>query len=170
MTAYDLGLLILRLCLGLTFVVHGYDIFFSTGIVRTGEIFHSIGIKPGVMHARLAAAVEVLAGLGLAVGLLTPISATGIVGLMLVAAWTVHRPNGFDIANGGWEYALVLAVGAVVVAMLGSGRLSLDWLVFGHNWMDGWAGLFISLLLGLGAGIGQLLIFYRPRAKTETAE
>jgi len=50
-SAYDLGLLILRLCLGLTFVVHGYDIFFSTGIVRTGDIFNSIGIKPGVIHA-----------------------------------------------------------------------------------------------------------------------
>ncbi|GAB4945271.1 hypothetical protein MAHJHV51_31090 [Mycobacterium avium subsp. hominissuis] len=84
---------------------------------------------------------------------------------MLVAAWTVHRPNGFFIVKEGWEYNLVLAASAVVVATLGAGRLSLDWLVFGKNWMDGWNGLLISLLLGLAGAIGQLVIFYRPPAK-----
>jgi putative oxidoreductase len=170
MTAYDVALLILRICLGLTLVAHGYDIFFSTGIASVGGHFHSIGMKPGAVHARLAAAVEILAGLGMAFGLLTPIPAAGFVALMFVAAWTVHRPNGFYLTNGGWEYTLVLAVGAIVVAMLGSGRLSLDWLLFGHNWMNGWAGLLISVVLGVGGGLGQLLIFYRPQANTERSE
>ena len=31
--------------------------------------------------------------------------------------------------------------------------------------MDGWAGLLISVLLGLAGAIGQLLIFYRPPVK-----
>jgi putative oxidoreductase len=84
---------------------------------------------------------------------------------MLVAAWTVHRPNGFFIVKEGWEYNLVLATTAVVVATLGAGRLSLDWLIFGKNWFDGWHGLVISLGLGIAGAIGQLLIFYRPPVK-----
>jgi putative oxidoreductase len=163
MTAYDVGLLILRLVLGLTLAAHGYNKFFGGGrIPGTARWFESIGMKPGTFHATVAASTEMSAGLGLAAGLLTPIPAAGFVSLMLVAAWTVHRSNGFFIVKEGWEYNLVLAVSAVVVATVGAGRLSLDWLIFGHNWLDGWAGLLLSVLLGLAGAIGQLLIFYRP--------
>ena len=166
MTAYDVGLLILRLVLGLTLAAHGFNKFFGGGrIPGTARWFESIGMKPGKFHATIAATTEVSAGLGLAAGLLTPIPAAGFVSLMLVAAWTVHRPNGFFIVKEGWEYNLVLAVSAVAVATLGAGRLSLDWLIFGNNWRSGWHGLLISLLLGLGGAVGQLLIFYRPPVK-----
>ena len=166
MNVYDVGLLILRLVLGLTLAAHGFNKFFGGGrIPGTARWFESIGMKPGKFHAVVAATTEVSAGLGLAAGLLTPIPAAGFVSLMLVAAWTVHRPNGFFIVKEGWEYNLVLALSAVVVATLGAGRLSLDWLIFGKNWCDGWAGLLISLGLGLAGAIGQLLIFYRPPVK-----
>jgi len=166
MTPYDVGLLILRLVLGVTLAAHGYNKFFGGGrIPGTARWFESIGMKPGRFHAIVAATTEMAAGLGLAAGLLTPIPAAGFVSLMLVAAWTVHRPNGFFIVKEGWEYNLVLAVSAVAVATLGAGRFSLDWLIFGKNWMDGWQGLLISVVLGLAGAIGQLLIFYRPPAK-----
>jgi len=166
MTAYDVGLLILRLVLGLTLAAHGLNKFFGGGrIPGTARWFESIGMKPGRFHAAVAACTETAAGLGLAVGLLTPIPAAGFVSLMLVAAWTVHRRNGFFIVKEGWEYNLVLALSAVVVATLGAGRLSLDWVIFGKNWFDGWQGLVLSLGLGLAGAIGQLLIFYRPPAQ-----
>jgi putative oxidoreductase len=164
--ASDVGLLILRLVLGLTLAAHGLNKFFGGGrIPGTARWFESIGMKPGILHARIAATTELTAGLGLAVGLLTPIPAAGFVSLMLVAAWTVHRANGFFIVKEGWEYNLVLAVSAVVIATLGAGKLSLDWLIFGKNWLDGWHGLVISLGLGIAGAVGQLLIFYRPPAK-----
>jgi putative oxidoreductase len=166
MNVYDVGLLILRLVLGLTLAAHGFNKFFGGGrIPGTARWFESIGMKPGKFHATIAATTEVSAGLGLAAGLLTPIPAAGFVSLMLVAAWTVHRPNGFFIVKEGWEYNLVLAVSAVAVATLGAGRLSLDWLIFGKNWLDGWQGLLLSVVLGLAGAIGQLLIFFRPPAK-----
>ncbi len=167
MTPYDVGLLILRLVLGLTLAAHGLNKFFGGGkIPGTARWFESIGMKPGKFHATVAATTETAAGLGLAAGLLTPIPAAGFVSLMLVAAWTVHRANGFFIVKEGWEYNLVLAVSAVVVATLGPGQLSLDWLIFGvNNWLNGWNGLLISVGLGLAGAIGQLLIFYRPPAK-----
>lgn len=163
MTAYGVGLLIVRLCLGLTMAAHGYNKIFSGGrIPGTARWFDSIGMRPGLFHARVAAGTEIAAGLGLAAGLLTPIPAAGFVALMLVAAWTVHRDNGFFIVKSGWEYNLVLAAVAVGVAMLGAGPLSLDHLLFGQNWCDGWTGLLIAAGLGLAGGIGQLLVFYRP--------
>ncbi|OBE92653.1 DoxX family protein [Mycobacterium sp. 852002-10029_SCH5224772] len=166
MTPYDVGLLILRLVLGVTLAAHGYNKFFGGGrIPGTARWFESIGMKPGKFHATVAASTEMAAGLGLAAGLLTPIPAAGFVCLMLVAAWTVHRANGFFIVKEGWEYNLVLAVTAVVVATLGAGKFSLDYLVFGKNWMDGWHGLLISVVLGVAGAIGQLVIFYRPPAK-----
>lgn len=165
-TFHDVGLLILRLVLGVTLAAHGYNKFFGGGrIPGTARWFESIGMKPGKFHATVAATTEMAAGLGLAVGLLTPIPAAGFVSLMLVAAWTVHRANGFFIVKEGWEYNLVLAVSAIVVATLGAGKYSLDYLVFGMNWMDGWHGLLISAVLGLAGAIGQLVIFYRPPAK-----
>ncbi|MGV0079724.1 DoxX family protein, partial [Mycobacterium colombiense] len=134
-------------------------------IPGTARWFESIGMKPGKFHATVAATTEMAAGLGLAAGFLTPIPAAGFVSLMLVAAWTVHRANGFFIVKEGWEYNLVLAVSAVGVATLGAGKYSLDHLVFGKNWFDGWQGLVISAGLGLAGAIGQLLIFYRPPVK-----
>src|SRR6201987_6497407 len=135
MTAYDLGLLILRLVLGLTLAAHGFNKFFGGGrIPGTARWFESIGMKHGTFQAVVAASTEISAGLGLAAGLLTPIPAAGFVAIMFVASWTVHRPNGFFIVKEGWEYNLVLALSAVAVATVGAGRFSLDYAIFGADW------------------------------------
>ena len=145
-TAIDTGLLILRLVLGLTMAAHGYNKFFGKGgLAGTAGWFDSMGMKPGMFHARVAATTEMSAGLGLAAGLLTPIPAAGFVALMLVAAWTVHRPNGFFIVKEGWEYNLILAASAVAVATIGPGRFSLDYALFRttglYDFLHGWWGL-----------------------------
>src|ERR1700743_695571 len=115
-TFHDVGLVILRLVLGVTLAAHVYNKFFGGGrIPGTARWFESIGMKPGRFHATVAATTELAAGLGLAAGLLTPIPAAGFVSLMLVAAWTVHRHNGFFIVKEGWEYNLVLAVRGIEV-------------------------------------------------------
>src|ERR1700739_3045040 len=84
--AVDTGLLILRLCLGITLAAHGFNKFFGGGrIPGTARWFESIGMKPGTFHARIAATTEVSAGLGLAAGLLTPIPAAGFVALVFAS-------------------------------------------------------------------------------------
>lgn len=174
MDAYDSALLLLRVVLGLTLAAHGYNKFFGKGgIAGTAGWFDSMGMKPGIFHARVAATTEMAAGLGLALGLLTPIPAAGFVALMFVAAWTVHRHNGFFIVKEGWEYNLILAVAAVAVAGTGAGKYSLDYALFGGSgvgdYLHGWCGLLIAVVLGLAGGIGQLGFFYRPPAPKETA-
>ncbi len=173
MTAYDFGILVLRVVIGLTMAAHGYNKFFGKGgLAGTAGWFDSMGMKPGIFHARVAASTEMAAGIGLAVGLLTPIPAAGFVALMLVAYWTVHRPNGFFIVKEGWEYNLILAVTAIAVATIGAGQLSLDYALFHtsglYDYLHGWWGLLIAVVLGLAGGIGQLAIFYRPPVKTES--
>lgn len=170
MIAYDVGVLILRVVLGLTMAAHGYNKFVGPGGLKaTARWFDSVGMKPGMFHARVAATTEISAGVGLAVGLLTPIPAAGFVALMLVAAWTVHRPNGFFIVKDGWEYNLVLAASAVGIATIGSGRLSFDYWLFRtcalEEFLHGWWGPAISLVLGLAGAIGQLVFFWRPPQK-----
>lgn len=174
MNAYDISILLLRLVLGLTMAAHGYNKFFGGGrIPGTAGWFDSIGMRPGMFHARVAATTEVAAGLGLALGLLTPVPAAGFVALMIVAAWTVHRKNGFFIVKEGWEYNLILGAAAVAIAGLGAGEFSLDYVLFGDSdvlgYLRGWTGLFIAVALGLAGGIGQLVIFFRPPAPKEAA-
>src|SRR2546430_4536060 len=175
MNVYDVALLTLRLALGLTLAAHGFNKFFGGGrIPGTARWFESIGMKPGRFHAAVAATTEVSAGLGLAAGLLTPIPAAGFVSLMLVAAWTVHRPNGFFIVKEGWEYNLVLAVSAVAVAPIRPGKFSLGYALFPktgvYDYLHGWWGLLFSALLGLPGRIGQPGVFLRPTRAAETRQ
>ncbi len=172
MTAFSVGLVILRVVLGLTMAAHGYNKFFGPGgIDGTAGWFDSIGMRPGWLHARLAASTEIAAGLCLSVGLFTPFAAAGFVALMFVAFWTVHRGKGFFITGEGWEYNLVLAGAAVALGALGAGRFSLDRLLFDgadiYRFLRGWWGLGIALVLGLAGGIGQVALFFRPPTSRE---
>lgn len=158
------GLLLIRVVLGLTLAAHGQQKFFAGGrIAGTVRWFDSMGMKPnGRIHAWTAALTEVSAGLLFALGLLTPLAAAGFVGLMLVAAWTVHRPNGFFSVRSGWEFNMVLGVVPVGVAIIGPGRWSLDH-ALGIDFSSPVA-LALSAGLGLAAGIGLLVTCYRPPA------
>lgn len=161
------GLLLVRVIVGLTLAAHGYNKFFGGGrIPGTARWFESIGMRPGRLHALFAAATEIGAGVLFAAGLLTPLAAAGFVGLMLVAAWTVHRENGFFSAGNGWEYNLVLAVVAAGVATTGPGAWSAD-AAIGLD-VGGW-GLLISAGGGLAAGAGLLAVCYRPAPRPEAA-
>jgi len=163
MDEYNAAMLLLRVAFGLTMAAHGYAKVFKGGkLAGTAGWFDSIGMKPGALHARLAAGTEILAGIGLAVGLLTTFSAMGFVGLMLVAGYVVHRSNGFFIVSEGWEYTFILAVAAVGIAMLGPGDWSLDAALDIDRTFDGWVGLAIAGAGGIAAGVAQLATFYRP--------
>ena len=169
MDEMNLAMLILRVGVGLTFAAHGYGKIFQGGrIPGTAGWFDSMGMKPGKLHAWLAALTEISAGLLLALGLLTPLAAAGMVGVMVVAAWTVHRHNGFMIVREGWEYTFVLALVAVSVAILGPMEWSVDGaLGIDEDW-DGYVGLAIAAGGGVLAGITQLAVFYRPPKPAES--
>ncbi|MFV0523427.1 MAG: DoxX family protein [Acidimicrobiales bacterium] len=162
-TEFDVVMLAFRVFIGLTFAYHGWAKRFSGGgIAGTAGWFESIGMRPGTLHANVAWSVEILTGVGLAVGLLTPFAAAGMIGIMVVAAWAVHRRNGFAIVKDGWEYNAVVAVVAAAIAGLGPGEWSLD-AAFGlADALNGFTGLAIAVVLGVVTGALQLAVFFRP--------
>ena len=69
----NIGLLLLRVAVGVTMIAHGYNHIWRGGkIAGTGRWFESLGLKPGVVHAWMASLVELGAGTLLILGLFTP--------------------------------------------------------------------------------------------------
>jgi len=99
------------------------------------------------------------------VGFLTPLAAAGVVGVMVVAFVTNHRPNGFFIfrPGEGYEYVLNLAVAATALAGIGAGRWSID----GQLELDlaGLKGFVIVAVLGVGGAALLLATSWRPQEK-----
>jgi len=154
----DIGILLLRLVVGLTMAVHGtqklFGWFGGYGLDGTGGFMESLGFRPGRRHALMAGLAETVGGLLLAIGLLTPLGAALIASVMLVAVMTVHVKNGFFNTNGGYEFNLVLGVAALSVAFTGPGAFSLD-AAFGLA-MAGVAWGVGAAVVALLGGIGQL--------------
>jgi putative oxidoreductase len=164
--AIDLGLLILRLVLGVTLALHGVAKY-RGGIHGVGRWFESEGLRPGILHAHLAASSEVVFGCAIAAGLMTPLACMGYMGVMIVAGWVGHRKNGFFIIKDGWEYVFVLAAGAASLVLLGPGSWSLD-SALGLAWSgSGW--FLLTVLGGVGSAIALLASFYRPKADEESS-
>src|SRR5437762_9027664 len=125
-----LGLLILRLVLGLIVAAHGFQKVFGWwgGPGMTGWIgaMNRMRIRPAVPWAWMSALAEVFGGLGLAVGLLTPLPSLAIAASMVVAIALVHWSRGFWATKGGYEFNLSILAGIATIALAGPGAYSLD--------------------------------------------
>jgi putative oxidoreductase len=170
----DLGLLILRLAVGLSFAAHGAQKWFGWfggyGIAGTGGFLEQLGFHPGKRAALLAGIAETLGGLALALGAATPLAAAVLIGVMLVAIVSVHLDKGYFAANGGYEYPLLLGVAALTLAFTGPGRFSLDALT-GREYAGLSWGL-ATLVVGLLGGAVQLAsrrTSPAPQTKPKTA-
>jgi putative oxidoreductase len=166
----SIGLLILRLVVGLTLAAHGaqklFGWFGGYGIAGTGQFLEQLGFRPGRLQAAQAGIAEFLGGLFLAAGVLTPAAAAAVVAVMLVAAVSVHIKNGFFAPNGGYEYTLVLAAAALALAFTGPGAISVD-RALGISWSGETWGLG-ALAAGLIGGAVPLIA--RKTAPTSTAQ
>src|SRR5437588_13106680 len=95
---FALGILILRLVIGLTVAAHGAQKLFGwwggPGMAGWIGAMNRMRIRPAVPWAWMSALAEFLGGLGLAVGLLTPLPSLAIAGGMLVAVALLHWSRG----------------------------------------------------------------------------
>ena len=171
MVQFDVGMLIVRLVFGLFLAYHGINKLFGPGgIGGTVRWFGGIGMKWPAVQARLAAFTEIGAGTLFAAGLLTPLAAAGMIGVMVVAIVVAHWKVGFFIfkPDQGWEYCASIAVVAFAVAMIGPGRASLDHAL--DLTTSGWWGAVIAGIAGVGGALGQLAISYRPTPTTQNGD
>lgn len=165
-TDLDVASLVLRLALGPMLVLHGLNKV-QGGLHGTAGWFESLGLKPGWLHARVAAFTEIGAGIIVTLGLLNGLGAMAFVGLMTVAALTDHRGKGYFIFKGGAEYVVLVAIVAVALAVVGPGRWSLD-NAFNLDLAGlGWG--IIALVGGVAAAAGLLVTSYRPNAPKDDA-
>lgn len=126
---YDLFLLVLRVATGLIVAAHGAQKLFGwwggsgyTGF-RGGMSY--MGLRPAGFWAALGVASELGGGLLLALGLLQPLGALGVVAAMLTAIFLVHFPHFFNNKNGS-EFPLILLINALILGFSGAGAYSLD--------------------------------------------
>ncbi|MER6364320.1 DoxX family protein [Kitasatospora sp. NPDC001527] len=127
--AYDTGLLLLRVALGLTMAAHGsqklFGWFGGGGIDGTSAFFGAKGYPAPKFMAVVAGLTETGGGLALAVGVLAPLAAAAILGTMLNAL-AVTWSGSFFAMKGGSEYELLLIAAAAALALTGPGRYAVD--------------------------------------------
>ncbi len=162
----DTGLLVARLVLGLLMAGHGaqklFGWFGGHGLTGTAGFFESIGYRPGRVFATTAAAAEVASGMLMAAGLLGPVGPALMLSVMIVAAG-LHWPNGLFATSNGIELPLLYATGAVVLALTGAGRYSLD-SVLGLSTIWTPALSVFALAVGAAGGIANISLRRAPVA------
>ncbi|WP_332696134.1 DoxX family protein [Halalkalibacter lacteus] len=120
MKTSQIGLFIVRVVVGITFMLHGLDKF-QTGIGNIAGWFDSVGL-PGFL-AYIIAVIELVGGIAMILGIGTRIVG-GLFALVMVGAIvTVKLPAGF---LGGFELDVILLAVSIQLAMSGSSIFSLD--------------------------------------------
>jgi len=162
MEAYDYAVLLLRLAVGGIMLAHG--IKHARGKEKTSRWFGSIGFKSPTMQWFASTATEIGVGMLLIAGFLTAAAAAGVIGVMTVAFFSVHRSVGFWVTarpDEGWEYIMLIAVTSAAIAIGGPGEISVDHALGIATDFNGWIGAGIAAA-GVGVALLQLAIFFRP--------
>ncbi|MGJ0120618.1 DoxX family protein [Williamsia sp. MIQD14] len=170
----DLGLLALRVAVGLIAMAHGAQKLFGwwngprlsgfedflLNAPNTNIGFSADAAKPLAIVGALS---ESLGGLMLVLGLLTPIAGSAVLGVMIIAATYKATLAGgvWFFASGsagpGIEYEIFLGIAAASIILAGPGRISLD---FGRGWATRpFVGSFAWLVVGIAAPVAIWILF-----------
>ncbi|OBH47472.1 hypothetical protein A5690_01380 [Mycobacterium intracellulare] len=156
-----LGLLVLRVGLGVVLAAHGLQKLFGwwggSGVTGFRNSLSDVGYQHADILAYVSAGGELVAGVLLVLGLFTPLAAAGalaflINGLLATVSARPHTHTFSYFLPEGHEYQITLIAVAAAVILCGPGRYGLDA-------RRGWAhrpfiGSFVALLAGIAAGIG----------------
>ena len=154
------GLLVLHVFVGLLFAAHGaqklFGLFNGPGIDGVTGFMGSLGLEPARFHGLAAGLIEFVGGLLIALGLVTPIAAAGLIAVMVTAIVTVHAANGFFNQDGGVEFNLTLIASLFALTAIGPGDVSLDSVLSLGLTGFGWAlgALAAGVIGGLGGVYG----------------
>jgi putative oxidoreductase len=132
----DVALIAARATLGFLFIYHGgrrlFGWFGGAGLDASATFFaHTAGLEPGKFFAVLSGITELGGGIAIAIGLFARLAGLAIFGDMMIAIVTVEWAHGLNSTGGneGYELNLALGVLALVIGILGAGRVSVDALI-----------------------------------------
>ncbi len=158
----DWAMALLRGVAGAVILAHGVK--HARGRVKTANWFGSIGFRQPELQWFASTATEIGVGVLLIIGLGTSLAAAGLVAVMVVAFWTVHRSVGFWVTarpDEGWEYVLVLGTVGAAIAIGGPGEFSIDAMLGIEDLLNGWVGAAL-VVGGIVAAAVQMATFFRP--------
>ncbi len=126
----DVGLLILRVIVGLYLAGHGsqklFGWFDGPGLAKTTGTMRNMRLRPPAFWAFMAGSSEFGGGVLTTLGLLSPLGPLGIVAAMIMANIVAHRGKGLWASRGGRELPIVDLAAAAALALIGPGAYSLD--------------------------------------------
>lgn len=153
----DIGLLVLRVVVGATIGAHGmqklFGLFGGPGIEGFAKSLASMGFSHTTVLAYVTGWSELVGGVLLVLGLLTPLGAAAVLGVLGNALY-MKSGSGFFSQTGGFEYDLVLGVTAFTLAFTGPGRVAMDYGRAWHRKPTAWGILGVLLAI-----IATVLVF-----------
>jgi len=166
--SFDWAVALLRLVAGGVILAHGVK--HARGRVKTANWFGSIGFRQPELQWFASTATEIGVGVLLIVGLGSSLAAAGLIAVMVVAFWTVHRSVGFWVTarpDEGWEYVLVLGTVGAAIAIGGPGEFSMDAVLGIEDLLSGWVAA-VLVAGGIVAAALQIVTFFRPNEAAGT--
>lgn len=159
----DLGLLVLRVALGVVFIAHGLQNAFGwwggPGLQGFTETLKEAGYQNADLLTYLTAGGQLASGVLLVLGLFTPVAAAVALAFLVnsvLATFTSQRADGGLVVFGSVaEYLLILLAAATTIILAGPGR-------YGFDGGRGWArrpfiGSFLAFVLGVAGGVAAWL-------------
>ncbi|MBI4143211.1 DoxX family protein [Candidatus Uhrbacteria bacterium] len=129
----DWGLAILRVAVGIIFVVHGIPKLFGPqpGISGFTAWLKSMNVPLAGLFGTVVPLLEFFGGIALAIGFLTQPLALLFAINMLVASFLKKTKMGKGFTgDGGWEFDLVLLAASLLLLVSGAGVYALDAAIF----------------------------------------
>lgn len=126
------GLTVLRVAVGVVFLMHGTQKLFSIGVPGVAGLMGSIGIPFPKFFGVVLTLVELFGGAALILGVATRLTALLLAVDMVVAILKVHLKNGFFMPMG-FEFAFTLLAANVCLLLAGAGAASVDGALWGHK-------------------------------------
>ena len=127
----NFALLLLRLSMGIAFVLHG------SGKIQSPFSWMPLSAPVPAFLQLLAAVAEFGGGIALILGLLVPLASIGLICTMGVAvsmhAFVLHDPYVNMTGGSSFEPALGYLVLAILFLAMGPGKYSLDRKIFGER-------------------------------------
>lgn len=122
----DLVLLIARVGVGVVLIAHGWEKVNTVGMPETVAGFTGMGVPAPQVSAYVAMVIELVGGVAILLGLTVSVVGVLVALEMAGAIAIVHGLAEVFVGRGGFELALLLGLSALLLAVFGAGRYSLD--------------------------------------------